>query len=133
MATIVKRGGKYQAIVRRKGFPTTCRSFVSKADAKEWARHMETKADRGDLPPPVRVLDRMTVRDLIERYVTEVTIKKRCCYTETYLLNAFARQPIARLSLAQITPGHFSAYRDKRLKTKKPSTVNREISMTLSS
>ena len=127
MATILKRGGKYQVLIRRKGFATTCRTFHQKADADEWARHMEIKADRGDLPTPVKVLDTYRIRDILEKYRDEITVKKRSANTEAYILNAFLRLPIANLTLAQITPAHFSTHRDKRLKKVKSGTVNREL------
>lgn len=127
MATLVKRGNKYQVVVRRKGFPTACRTFHLKTDAEAWARHMETKADRGDMPTPVKVLDGFKVKDILERYRDEVTVKKRSADTETYIIDAFLREPIAKLSLAQVTPSHFTSYRDKRLKTVKAGTVNREL------
>jgi integrase len=129
MATLMKRGDKFFVQVRRKGFATACRSFHRKADAEEWARFMETKADRGELPTPVKVLDRFKVKDVIERYRDEITVKKRSANTETYILDAFLRQPIANLTLAQVTPAHFSTYRDKRLKEVKAGTVNREFSI----
>ena len=127
MATFIKRGNKYLVQIRRKGFQTVCRSFHQKSDAEEWARHMETKADRGDLPTPIRVLNGYKVKDILERYRDEVTVKKRSADTETYILDAFIRLPIANLTLAQITPAHFSTYRDKRLKEVKAGTVNREL------
>ena len=77
MATIIKRGEKYLVQIRRKGMPTTCRSFHAKVDAEQWARHMEIKADRGDLPTPVKVLAGYRVRDIIERYRDEITIQKQ--------------------------------------------------------
>jgi len=72
MATFIKRGGKYQVVIRRKGFPTSCRSFRFKSDAEEWARHMDTKADRGDLPTSIKVLDAFKVKDILERYRDEI-------------------------------------------------------------
>lgn len=130
MAAIRKlKGGKFEVQIRRKGFASVSKTFHKKADAEEWARHMEIKADRGDLPTPVKVLDAHKVRDVIERYRDEITVKKRSADTETYLLDAFLRQSIANLTLAQITPAHFSIYRDKRLKHVKPGTVNRELSI----
>lgn len=74
MATFIRRGEKYFVQIRRKGFPTVCRSFHLKSDAEQWARHMETKADRGDLPTPVKVLDSYKVKDVLERYRDEVSI-----------------------------------------------------------
>jgi integrase len=127
MATIIKRGEKYLVQIRRKGMPTTCRSFHAKVDAEQWARHMEIKADRGDLPTPVKVLAGYRVRDIIERYRDEITFQKRSANTEIFILNAFLRNPMAEFTLAHITPAHFSAYRDKRLKTVKAGTVNREL------
>ncbi len=129
MATFIKRGDKYFVQIRRRGFPTSCRSFHLKSDAEQWARHMESKADRGDMPTPVKVLNGYTVRDILQRYRDEVTSKKRSRDTEVYLLNAFIRLPLAALTLGQITPAHFSAYRDKRIKAVKPGTVNRELSI----
>ena len=41
MASIRKRGGKWQAQIRRKGFAPTTRTFHRKGDAIEWTRHME--------------------------------------------------------------------------------------------
>jgi len=129
MATILKRGAKYQVQIRRKGTVPVSKTFHRKADAEEWARYMETKADRGDLPTPVRVLDGYKVKDILTRYREEITSKKRSENTEAYLLDAFMRQPVANLTLAQITPAHFSSYREKRLKDVKPGTVNRELSI----
>lgn len=130
MATIRKlRSGKFEVQIRRKGQSPISRSFQLKSDADQWARHMETKADRGDLPTPVKVLDGYTVKAILERYRDEITVRKRSADTETYLLDAFIRQPIAKLTLAQITASHFVTYRDKRLKQVKPGTVNRELSI----
>lgn len=127
MATFLKRGGKYQVLIRRKGFATSCRTFHTKADAEQWARHMEIKADRGDLPTPVKVLDGYKVRDILKRYRDEVTVKKRSAHTEVYVINAFLRESIANLTMAQITTAHFSTYREKRLKSINPATMNRQL------
>ncbi len=129
MATFTKRRGKYQVTIRRKGFATVCRTFHKRGDAEEWARHMEIKADRGDLPSPIRVLDAYTLKSILKRYKDEITVKKRSANTEVYILDAFMRQGIASMTLAQITTAHFSTYRDKRLKQVKAGTVNREFTI----
>ncbi len=127
MASIRKRGSKYQAQVRRQGFAPTVKTFHTKQDAQEWARLMETKADRGDMPISIRELSAYKVADIIKRYRDEAVIKKRSCEAETYLLNAFLRAPIANLTFAQVTKAHFVSYRNKRIKIVKPATVNREL------
>ena len=127
MATIRKRSDKYEVQIRRKGLAPVNRTFHSRADAKEWARHMEVKADRGELPAPIKMLDAYTVKAILERYRDEVSVKKRSHDSEKYLLNKLMQQPFANLTLAQITASKFSEYRDKRLKEVQPGTVRREL------
>lgn len=127
MATIRKRGSKYQALVRRKGFGSVTKSFHTKADAAEWARFMETQADRGGLPPATKLLATFTVRDVIERYRDEISIRKRSYDTEAYILNALLRQPWVKTPLSEISPAPFFAYQERRLKVVKAGTVNREL------
>ena len=129
MATFSKRNGKYLVQIRRKGFPNTCRTFRLKSDAEEWARNMEAKADRGDMPTPVRVLSDYKVKDILERYRDTVTGKKRSAHTEIYVINAFLREPIANLTLNQISTAHFSRYREARLKQVKANTLNRQLTI----
>jgi len=57
MATIRKRGHKYQVQIRRKGFPPVSRSFLKLKDAQQWARQCETQADRQELAPDPKVLE----------------------------------------------------------------------------
>ncbi len=127
MASIRKRKGKYEVQVRRKGFASACRNFHKKADAEEWARFMETRADRGELPTPLKTLDRHTVREILERYRDEISIKKRSYNTERHVIGSFLRQPIADYTLTKITFADFSSYQKKRLIAVKPGTVNREL------
>ncbi len=130
MATIRKlKSSKFEVQIRRKGFSPIGRSFLKRSDAEQWARHMETKLDRGDLPTPVKVLDSYKLKDILERYRDEITVRKRSMETEAYILNAFIRNPIAKLTLAQLKASHFVTYREKRLKQVKPGTVNRELSI----
>lgn len=129
MATFTKRGDKWFVQIRRKGFPTSCRSFRQKSDADEWARHMEVKADRGELPTPVKELGKHTVRSILERYRDEISVKKKSHDNERHILNALMRQYFANLSLAEITAGKFADYRDMRLEVVKAGTVRRELAL----
>ncbi|WP_230940148.1 hypothetical protein [Burkholderia pseudomultivorans] len=47
MAAIQRRNDKWQARVRRKGFPVEVKTFNTRADAEPWARSIETEMDRG--------------------------------------------------------------------------------------
>lgn len=46
MATIRKRLGRWQSIVRVKGYPARTQSFDSKADAKLWSSNTELELHR---------------------------------------------------------------------------------------
>ncbi len=129
MATIRKRNGKYQVQVRRKGFPPASRSFHKRADADEWARHMESQADRGEMPAPVKDLGKYTVKSILERYRDEISFKKRSFYSEKYVLAGLIKQPFAKLSLAELTVARICEYRDLRLKAVKPGTVRRDLAL----
>lgn len=127
MASIRKRGQKYQVQVRRSGCKSLFKSFYKHADALEWARTMEAKADRHDLPVSMTDIKHVKVSDILIRYRDTVCIAKKSYETERYIIDAFLRTRIASQNLTQVTPADFYTYRETRLKTVKPATVNREF------
>jgi len=126
MATIRKRKRKWQVLIRRQGLSIS-RSFITIKDAQAWARHMEAKADRGDLPPDPKVLQRITLGELVSRYRDTVTPNKRTANIERIVLNAFLRRSICAKRLSELRTVDFVAYRDERLKDIKPSSLAREL------
>ena len=127
MATIRKRGDKYQVQIRRSGTRPVSRSFHVLKDAQAWARHMEVKADRRDLPADPKALQQITLGQLVERYRDTVSIRKRPSRNEQIFLNSFLRHPLSRRAISEITQADFVAYRDQRLKEIKPSSLKREL------
>ena len=127
MATIRKRGSKWQAQVRRSGHRGISRSFILRKDAVAWAREMEIRAERSDFPPDTKILNRITLSDMVLRYRDTVSIKKRGYQVERAVLTAFLRHQICRKSLSQLTAEDFASYRDERLQTIKPSTLRRQF------
>jgi hypothetical protein len=92
MATIRKRGHKWQVQVRRNGLFVS-KSFHTQKDAQEWARQMEVQADRRDLPPDPKALERVTLGELVQRYRDTVTAKKRGCQSRlSSLIGSYAIQ-----------------------------------------
>ena len=128
MATIRKRGTKWQVQVRRVGVRSVSRSFHVRKDAEAWARQMEVQADRCELPDDPRALHQMTLGQLVERYRDTVSIQKRGSEVERIVLAAFLRHSICGKRLSEIGPEDFAVYRDERLRTIKPSTLKRELS-----
>jgi hypothetical protein len=68
MATIRRRGKKYEGQIRRAGQRRISKSFHALTDARAWARQMEVRADRRDLPADGKVLAGLTLADIVIRY-----------------------------------------------------------------
>lgn len=129
MATIRTHRGKWQAIVRRKGYSQQSKSFTAKAHAVQWARQTESDLDTGQFHRDTKILDATTVGDLLIRYRDTVTIYKRGRASEATRLNSFLRQSWAQLTLSKATSGVFSCYRDRRLSMVQPASVRRDLGL----
>ncbi len=129
MAALRNRNGKWQAQVRIKGHAPRTKSFTAKRDAERWARQTEAELEASVLRVDHRVLDRTSMRDLLDRYRREVTPSKRGSASEEKRLDGFLRQPWASKPLSKITPQVFSRYRDERLKVVSPGTVIRDLGL----
>jgi len=127
MATIRKRGDKWQVQFRRAGLCPISRSFHVRADAQAWARHMEVKADRRDLPTDPKALERVTLSELVVRYRDSVSAAKRSYERERLFLRVFLGYPICAKRLSELRTEDFAAYRDERLRTIKPLSLKREL------
>ncbi len=127
MATIRIRGDKWQVQIRRTGNRSLSKSFNRRREAYAWARQMEVKADRRELPEDPKVLDRYTLGQLVERYRDTVSIRKRGVHYERILLKAFLRHPICSKRLSEVSAEDFAAYRDDRLQDIKPASLKRQL------
>jgi hypothetical protein len=77
MATITKTpSSTWKALVRKSGWPTTIKTFRTKRDAEDWARRVEDEMVRGAYIQRA-TSDRMTVKDAMDRYLSEVVPTKR--------------------------------------------------------
>lgn len=126
MASINKRGNKWQVRICRKNSPAICKTFTAFKDAQTWAKNIELQLERGD------ALGRETVQlgTLLERYLNTVSPTKKGYKQEIPRLNAWLSHPIAKREAAAIKPADIAAYRDKRMKEGKASaTVRIELSL----
>lgn len=126
MATFRFRSNRWQARVRRKGYPDETKSFATRQDAEKWARALETEIDRG-LFVDISEAQRTTFGDLIARYLVEVTSSMKGASEDTIRLRAMMRKPIAQWSMANLSAARIAAFRDERLKEVSGGTVIREL------
>ncbi|MEM5370291.1 site-specific integrase [Paraburkholderia azotifigens] len=138
MATFTKRTHQngaisYQAKVRRKGFKTRSATFSNLPDAKAWAKVAQRELDRaehfGEEAAGKAALDRTTLGDLLLRYKRDVTPQHRGWKQEISVIKNLVAHPMAGLPLSKISASVIAAYRDERLRTAKPGTVIRSITV----
>jgi len=126
MASIRKRGRRWQAQVRKDGARPISRSFLQRADAERWARQVETAIERGDHAPLDQNKAKL-VSCLLSKYVSEVTPSKRGASEETYRINAMMRDRIAEIPLSRLRSQAIADYRDRRLANVSAPSVRREL------
>lgn len=129
MASITRRGPyQFQAIIRRKGYPSQTRTFETRTDAEVWSRSVESKIDHGQFRD-LRPLDKLTLDDLLRRYLTEVTPNKRGAVQESNRIKKLLKHPVALRSLSTLRASDFAAYRNERLECVSANTVRLELAL----
>jgi integrase len=130
MASIRKRGSKWQVQVRRLGCPPLARSFLSKEDGIRWSREQERRIDLGEIPKksPAPAIVTLTVTDLLNRYEAEVTPGKRS-KSDLFHLRQIRRHQIGIMAAQKLTAADVARYRDDRLKSVSGSTVRKELTL----
>ena len=126
MASFRQRSSKWQARVKRDGFPDQVRTFDAKADAERWARSVESEMDRGSFSSPT-IAQKTSLGELIERYMLEVLPRMKGAKEDAIRLKALCRRAIGKCSVAALTPAKVANYRDERLNEVAPGTVVREL------
>lgn len=128
MATITKRGGRWRARVRRRGYPEQCATFATKAAAERWARGIEGRVDNGTLSPVEGDARRITLREALERYEAEVTPRKRGANRERARLRRWMAHALADRVLAAIRPHDMAQARnDMAARGLGPNTIRLEL------
>lgn len=127
MATITKRKHGYCVQVRRKGFAPVSRTFPSHAEAVAWASQEEARRTSSRPAGALADLKRTTLRDILERYLREVSPKNRGHEIECYQLAKVIRSPLAEMTLDKLSSNAIAMYRDERLGHVKAGTVCREL------
>lgn len=105
--------GNWQAQVRRAGRPQAAKSFKTRAEACKWARILESEIDQGVFLDRSEA-QRVTIGELIDRYLVEVTPLKKSARSETQRLRGL-RCHFGAYSLAVLRNSHIADYRDVRL------------------
>ena len=101
MATFRKRNDKWQAQIPRTGCATITKTFTFKSDADAWVRQINADLDRQSIPADKQQLAKVTLTELLKRYMAEITPRKREAVNECCKLKKLIRSEISNLKLIQ--------------------------------
>ena len=113
VATFRKRNNKWQVIVRHHSIGTKAQSFHCKSQARRWAYVLETALEAGhygSLCP-----SKITLSDLLNKYLSEVTPKKRGREPETRRIKRLLKDSVSLYTLDDLTSYRLAEFRDRRL------------------
>ena len=128
MATIIKRGNKYQAQINRSGVRKT-KTFTMKADAQQWARKVESEVERGLYVDTSAAKKKTAV--LFDLYHERVlpTLKATGRYSDKYRLQRL-RAVFGPISLHQLTSDRIRRYIESRASEGvSPDTIRKEVGL----
>jgi len=76
----------------KKGQPLQTRTFETGVQAEQWARAIEVEMDKGVFVSPAEA-ESTTLKEVLERYLAEITPLKKGAVPETNRLRALMRLP----------------------------------------
>ena len=124
MASIRKRGKKYQVQVRLQDSSPKSKTFLTRSDAHRWAYEVERAITSGIPLASVRV---STFHELLTRYVKTIVPTMKGNKQEHSLCRRVDAK-FGKLKVTEITALNLSAYRDSRSSEVSAQTVKHEIS-----
>jgi len=128
MASISERNGKFHVRVYRKE-GAVCKSFHLKKDAQSWARKTESDIQSGRWSSKSKQPE-LTLRGALTRYADQVSIHKKGCHQETYLIEAIKRENLTTKALSSLQGADIALLRDKwRHEGLAAATVRRRLAI----
>ena len=113
---------KWQCLVRLKGVVIS-QSFWSKGEASRWGKEKEVEILNGTYLKDLKLTE-MRLKDLLQLYLEKALHKSKRPKILKYEVEMLRRAPLARYTLAQLSPSKIAEFRDDRLKAgKSRSTV----------
>jgi integrase len=131
MASITERRGRFRARVRRDGYPTACKTFISKAAAAAWARQVEVAMESGKWTAPAAAPAQVipTFASALADYRKTYAAKLKGAATYAYWFDELAAWDIAGQPVNTVTPSDVSKLRDKMAEAVAPGTVVRKLGL----
>lgn len=128
MTTLVKRGDRYQARVRRNGYEPVSRTFIRKADALAWGRQVEADMQAGRWIVEAQAVP--SLAGAIRQYRERVAVHLKGARDYAYSFRALEASAIGRKPVDLVTPADLADWRDElTAQGLKPATVARRLGL----
>lgn len=125
MATVRKRGKKYQAQVRTKGHSPQSKSFLTKAAALAWTRRIESSMDDGSWIDP-RETRSVLIGDILDLYKKDIERFEPMDKSKAHKLD-MVRRYFGHISIHELQATDIMDFAAERSKTVKPSTLGKNL------
>ena len=112
MATIRKKRGNWQCMIRVINHPNLSKTFKKHEDAKRWGNETELKIRREDAG--IVKIKFPSFRDISLRYLNEVSIHKKCFKLERAIITPLSNEAWSEYPINKITPLVIGKFRDKQ-------------------
>jgi integrase len=127
MANITKRGDSWRAQVKTGGVRES-KSFDTKAEAVEWSKNMEVEILAGKRRAYSKVAK--TLSDGFDKYLEEISPEKgKHEWNKTRIAFFKTELDFVGELMRNVRPEQITAWKNKRLKDVKTSTVNRDLNL----
>ena len=132
MATITRKKRKdtikWQVRIRLNNHNPITKTFFRKTHALQWAKETEIQIEKGLFNSGYERAED-TLREVLKRYLSEITPNKKGYQVEGIRLKKLMRDSIASVKFGYLKPHHLIKYRNKRLKEVSASTVKKELNL----
>lgn len=124
MASIRKRGERWQVRIQLSGHPEASKTFPNRRDAQLWAKKTEAEMERGVWLGNKQAA--MSIHDALKRYSEEVTPAKRGASRELNRIKHLMGYKIATKNLCSVRGSDVAEFRDYLMgKGYAPATVKK--------
>ncbi len=130
MASIRKRGNlQWEARIRRKGLPTTCKTFDTRADAEKWAREVEAEMDKGIFVSRTEA-ESTSLKEALERYIEEYIPSLAHADKSERMARALQRRGIANMIMARIRSKDIADFiKEREAEGVSPNTIRLDLAL----
>jgi len=127
MATIRKRGQKWEVRIRKKGQATQSKSFKYKADADAWIQDIESEMNRGNFVSR-KEAESTTLKEALDRFIEEYIPRLKMVANETRRAKAIQKRDIANKTMAAIRTKDISDFiKEREGDGVKPNTIRLDL------